>query len=217
MKNLIGSVPSRVRQEAEIARDFLDMFFNGVAWPCGPPMLMKNLDRNRAVTGRERLAHLDMFFNGAVSQPVFVAALCRPSPLLPLHPKCSNGYCSLPGPTQRLASGLLPCDECYKPVSFWHLFECVSWELIASRGHLIPSQLRREVNRREVFMGPYRAETGSETCAISSAVSRKSRAPITPFTCSAERMPTMAAVTSGRRRVHAMAASPVVRPWRAPI
>ena len=30
MKNLIGSVPSRVRQEAEIARDFLDMFFNGV-------------------------------------------------------------------------------------------------------------------------------------------------------------------------------------------
>jgi hypothetical protein len=45
----------------------LDMFFNGVAWPCGPPMLMKNLDRNRAVTGRERLAHLDMFFRGAVS------------------------------------------------------------------------------------------------------------------------------------------------------
>jgi hypothetical protein len=25
---------------------------------------MKNFDRNRAVTGRERLAHLDMFFNG---------------------------------------------------------------------------------------------------------------------------------------------------------
>jgi hypothetical protein len=31
-----------------------------------PPILMKNFDRNRAVTGRERLAHLDMFFSGAV-------------------------------------------------------------------------------------------------------------------------------------------------------
>jgi hypothetical protein len=29
-------------------------------------MVMKNFDRNRAVTGRERLAHLDMFFRGAV-------------------------------------------------------------------------------------------------------------------------------------------------------
>ena len=47
--------------------------------------------------------------------------------------------------------------------------------------------------------------------------SRNSSAPTTPSTCSAERMPTMAAVTAGWRSVQAMATSPAVRPWRAPM
>jgi hypothetical protein len=52
--------PSRARQEAEIARDFLDVFFNGVS------MALRATNRNRAVTGRERLPQSYMFFRGAV-------------------------------------------------------------------------------------------------------------------------------------------------------
>ncbi len=52
---------------------------------------------------------------------------------------------------------------------------------------------------------------------ISCGFKRNSAAPMTPSTWSAERMPTMAAVTAGCRRVQAMATSPGVRPWRAPI
>ena len=59
--------------------------------------------------------------------------------------------------------------------------------------------------------------TARERCAISSislADSRKSAAPMTPSTCLGDRIPTMAAVTSGRRSVHARATSPGVRLWR---
>jgi len=53
--------------------------------------------------------------------------------------------------------------------------------------------------------------------ASSSSDSRNSAAPMTPSTCSADRIPTMAAVTSGRRSTQAIATSPGVRPCRCPI
>ena len=48
--------------------------------------------------------------------------------------------------------------------------------------------------------------------AISCSVRRNSSAPSTPRACSAERMPTIAAVTPGCRSVQAIATSPAVRP-----
>jgi len=53
--------------------------------------------------------------------------------------------------------------------------------------------------------------------ATSSGVNRNSIAPITPRACSAERIPTIAAVIAGFRSVQAIATSPAERPWRAPI
>src|SRR5271166_6204688 len=46
---------TRDREEAHAAREHTrSRFSTECPWPCGPPKVMKNFDRNRTVTGRER-------------------------------------------------------------------------------------------------------------------------------------------------------------------
>ena len=64
------------------------------------------------------------------------------------------------------------------------------------------------------------AGCSANACSISrtsSALSLTSAAPAMPFTCCALRTPTIAPVTAGFRKVHAMATSPGVAFWRCPM
>src|SRR5271166_6822376 len=81
---------NRDRKEAHAAREHTrSRFSTECPWPCGPPRVMKNFDRNRAVTGRER------------KQPVVFST-------------CSSG--ELPD-SQPQNSSTSSCNCCFKPGS----------------------------------------------------------------------------------------------------